>query len=811
MENGLPPKATFGSTVHGLLSRYFRSARVILLGRYGALEEPPYELFAALSRPLLIFTHELEVHGERQEDLEDEIDDDCPLGNVTTDDRATPVPSSGSNLFILPQHSEIGVVLMFATVRQFRRYCEDNHPLHNLVFLNPFNKDIEDQLVELTVFADAANFLNVSDKLKIFDGMPIRCTVFPRNPTLLYWETLPESFRNIPYVRHSAQAANGSSGLDGMVLGNLAEALNFTAETMDASDRQEYGYRLANDTFVGSLGDLLQYRSDVSFNVRFMKYYDTNAVEFLQPIYSDQLCVLSPKSLKIPEWLAIFLCFHPYVWATFVTIGFAGGYAWYGLRRWALRKVQRYGDLPRTGDRARCSTLSIELWMVLLGASSTHLPVRALERLLLLAFLVANVIISGTFQGTLTTAFSTTSFYKDINTLAMLDRAGLPIGTSSRSLLDIFGNDSYSALYRSLNGKLQILNESARHRAAYERDICCIERRSDVPLIVNTEYIRPDGQPMLHVVEECPRVYSLAYIVRKGWPFAPLFNNAILRFVEAGLCMKWHGDTEDALTLRGRVRQMRERQTEPTLRKLTLIDMQTSFYIIVLGVARFDQHQRKESTTSTSAKGPPQDGPGIGTGQNRFNLPSTDFSSNGSCIFAPFILHAPPVPSWKSCCKSRDKKKASEEVGGRRDPRTMRAEMGTVRLRLGGGEGTGERDNQSDHQRRQERTSENGRFGTFVFFSRKFDPDPKAPKLEQLARRFHWPAVAVRDWISSQQAAGSPFSRLDALSVAQSSGGRKAHSNTTGWPHGLAHGTVNPSVLGVRREKGLQVSPPVLR
>lgn len=270
--------------------------------------------------------------------------------------------------------------------------------LQNLFVLNPFHTNIRDQLVELTVLAEAATFPIFRDKLSVFNGMPIRCTVFQRNPTLLSWYSLPESFRNVPYVRQSALAANGSSGLDGMLLGNLAVALNFTAETMDASDGLEYGYQLANDTFVGSLGDLLEYRTDVSFNVRFMKYYDTNATEFLHPIYSDQLCVLSPKSLEIPQWLAIFLCFHPYVWATFVVIGFAGGYGWYGLRRWALRKVQRYGDQLRRGDRAKCSTLSIELWMVLLGASSTHLPVRAIERLLLLAFLIANVIISGTFQ-----------------------------------------------------------------------------------------------------------------------------------------------------------------------------------------------------------------------------------------------------------------------------------------------------------------------------------------------------------------------------------------------------------------------------
>uniref|UniRef100_A0A182Q1E7 Ionotropic glutamate receptor C-terminal domain-containing protein n=1 Tax=Anopheles farauti TaxID=69004 RepID=A0A182Q1E7_9DIPT len=388
----------------------------------------------------------------------------------------------------------------------------------------------------------------------------------------------------IQQTNESVLASNGSGGLDGMLLGNMAVAMNFTAETMDTSDGLQYGYRLKNDTYVGALGDILQYRSDVSFNIRFMKYYDTQDIEFLHPIYSDQLCVLSPKSLEIPQWLAIFLCFHPYVWVSFVTIGFVGGYCWYILRQWALRKVRRYRFRLLKGDNAPYSVLSIELWLVLLGASSTHLPRRMVERLLLAAFLIANVIISGTFQGTLTTAFSTKSYYKDINTLSALDKSGLPIGTSSRSLLDIFGNDALSPLYQSLKGKLRILDESARHRAAFRRDMCCIERHSDVHLIINTEFIGTNGLPMLHVIDECPRMYSLAYIVRKGWPFAPLFNAAIYRFIEAGLSKKWYADTEEALIMQKRIQQMMVQSEEPALRKLTMTDMQTSFYIMALGM-----------------------------------------------------------------------------------------------------------------------------------------------------------------------------------------------------------------------------------
>ncbi|ETN60805.1 hypothetical protein AND_007556 [Anopheles darlingi] len=457
------------------------------------------------------------------------------------------VYEQGNSTLIPLEFARIGVMLVFSTVEQFLGYSEDLHPLHfrNRHILANYLIFIEYQplvVVELSsTFSWLWRYNSIVNLMFLFKApSSVSCDELVRTLT-----PLPESFRNLRYVQATVRASNGSCGLDGMLLGSMAVALNFTAETMDATDNQEYGYRLVNDTFVGSLGDLLYHRSDVSFNVRFLKYYDTHDIDFLKPIYSDQLCILSPKSLEIPEWLAIFLCFHPFVWAVFVTIGFVGGYLWCGLRRWALRKVRLYRMRLQKGDLVPASTLTIELWMVLLGASSIHLP------------------------GTLTTAFSTVTYYHDINTLDALDRSGLTIGTSSRSLMDIFGNVTGNPLYQSLKSKLHILNVSARHRAAFERDLCSIERRSDVHLIINTEYKRPNGQPMLHVVEECPRVYSLAHIVRNGWSFAPLFNDAISRFIESGLTRKWSLDIENALTTHKRIQQTMENPEEETLRKLT--------------------------------------------------------------------------------------------------------------------------------------------------------------------------------------------------------------------------------------------------
>lgn len=49
-----------------------------------------------------------------------------------------------------------------------------------------------------------------------------------------------------------------------------------------------------------------------------------------------------------------------------------------------------------------------------------------------------------------------------------------------------------------------------------------------------TTYQRPDGSAYVHVVEECPRHYFLAYIVKKGWPLLPRVNHILSKFSEAG-------------------------------------------------------------------------------------------------------------------------------------------------------------------------------------------------------------------------------------------------------------------------------------
>lgn len=85
------------------------------------------------------------------------------------------------------------------------------------------------------------------------------------------------------------------------------------------------------------MGDVLYRKALVCFSARFMTEYGTDDIEFMFPVYFDKFCIIAPKALKIPQWMAIFKCFNVYVWGLIVIANSICGYFWYLLKQWGLR------------------------------------------------------------------------------------------------------------------------------------------------------------------------------------------------------------------------------------------------------------------------------------------------------------------------------------------------------------------------------------------------------------------------------------------------------------------------------------------
>ena len=134
-------------------------------------------------------------------------------------------------------------------------------------------------------------------------------------------------------------------GHDGLILHNLERLLNFTK--LNVPVPLEYGWMTDNGSFVGSIGDILAKEIDVSFNGRFIKYYDTFDVSFMTPVLFENFCIVAPKALRIPEYLRIFQCFTVGVWAAIVIINLALGGLWFFTKWIQMRLVMRHQIISR--------------------------------------------------------------------------------------------------------------------------------------------------------------------------------------------------------------------------------------------------------------------------------------------------------------------------------------------------------------------------------------------------------------------------------------------------------------------------------
>lgn len=143
----------------------------------------------------------------------------------------------------------------------------------------------------------------------------------------------------------------------------------------------------------GSIGDVLYGRAEASFNGRFIQEYDSDEIEFMYAVSADQMCVIAPAAERIPQWMAIFKCFHLYVWILLPIVICLCGAFWFLLKIWAQRKRQFTSETQHW----TFYEVLVQSVMVFLGASII-MPMRSMERFFVGSCLMASIIIIGTFQ-----------------------------------------------------------------------------------------------------------------------------------------------------------------------------------------------------------------------------------------------------------------------------------------------------------------------------------------------------------------------------------------------------------------------------
>ncbi|RZC37862.1 hypothetical protein BDFB_004727 [Asbolus verrucosus] len=430
--------------------------------------------------------------------------------------------------------------------------CDNNQ----VYVYRPFTKmDDSWGLMENYNFEEVVNdFRVITNSLSDFNQFPLGVSLFVNEPTAI--RELPKLLRTNPIYRN-LNSSGGFAGLDGLILGTLAEYLNFDTELVENMDEDPVGTALSNGTITGTLRDVINRRSVFGANSRFLADYSTSDIEFTIAYTGDQICVVVPKAHKIPNWKTLFYCFDVLSWFLIVVTCIASVIFWYF-----------------TGPSRLFIKASWEMYSYLMG-----IPIKIVPSISQIFFLVScmmfNIIILGVVQGSFFTGFTMTTYYDDINTLKEVDESEMPIAAD----IWYFIQDD-SELIRRLKKKSVEVADNIFDLVAYQRNIVAFETKLYSDLLIKSKYVDEAGLPLLHIVDECVTTFLTANIVPKGSAFLTVFNNVIMRLHESGLTSKWYDDVVDSMIAE---KMISLSKSQKDVKSFSLYDVQSAFYLIVLG------------------------------------------------------------------------------------------------------------------------------------------------------------------------------------------------------------------------------------
>jgi hypothetical protein len=399
----------------------------------------------------------------------------------------------------------------------------------------------------------------INNNYRLITNLLDNLNQFPLKIALVTWGRksvleIPKLLKYNPIYKNLSWS-KGFAGLDGFVMGSLAESLNFDVVVL-GNPENSLGMASTNKPPTGCLRDVVERRAVFGANSRFLIDYSLPQIEFTVPHSSEELCMVVPKAAKMPNWASIFNSFTTMSWTIITLTCIICTIFWYCISSKTFAKA------------------SWTMFSILMGTPTKIVPKRGQSQFLA-ACMIFNIVILGVIQGSLFKNFTTISYHADINTLKELDESGLPIATSLWSFIR-----PNSELLKRLEKKTVHRSMGYLDTVAYKRNVSVCEPRAHIEFLMKTKYVQDDGLPLLHIINECLTTFLMTYVVRKGSAFLTVFNNVIAKVVESGLTVKWNNDIVDSLAIEKIISLSRNRTR---VKSFSLYDVQSAFYLIIIG------------------------------------------------------------------------------------------------------------------------------------------------------------------------------------------------------------------------------------
>ncbi|KAI8034878.1 hypothetical protein M5D96_012394 [Drosophila gunungcola] len=366
------------------------------------------------------------------------------------------------------------------------------------------------------------------------DGYPMRIQMF-------------KSVYTRPEIDKSTGLLTRVTGVDFLVAQMLQERLNFTM-LLQQPDKNYFGERNANGSYNGAIGSIINDGLDICLTGFFVKdYLVQQYMDFTVAVYDDELCIYVPKARRIPQSILPIFAVGYDIWLGFILTAFACALIWLTFRVINLKlRIVRVGNQHLWGQALG---IVVDTWVVWVRVNLSHLPASYAERMFIGSLCLVSVIFGAIFESSLATVYIHPLYYKDINTMQELDDSGLKVVYKYSSMADDLFFSETSPLFASLNNKLtwnrdlraDVIDEVAKYRskAGVSRYTSLVLESSRFTLL-----------RQIWVVPECPKYYTISYVMPRDSPWEDAVNALLLRALSVGLIVNGSTTRNPRWTLR---------------------------------------------------------------------------------------------------------------------------------------------------------------------------------------------------------------------------------------------------------------------
>lgn len=304
---------------------------------------------------------------------------------------------------------------------------------------------------------------------------------------------------------------------------------------------------------------------------------------FTVAIYDDQLCIYVPKAKRIPQSILPVFSVGYDLWLGFILSAFACATIWCFMRCLNLwLTIEDLGNLRlNVGLKYQFMRIYIDTWVVWVRVNILRFPPFFSERIFIASLCLVSVIFGAIFESSLATVYIHPLHYKDINTLRELDDSGMEIIYKYSSMADDLFFSETSPLFASLNKKLTHLSDL---NADVMADIAEKGGKSSVTRYTTLmlESLHFLLSKRIWVVPECPKYYTISYVLPKDSPIEETVNGLILRSLNGGLIEKWINDMQTEADITAMMQNRAEANAD-SFKVLNIKDLQLAFYVIGFG------------------------------------------------------------------------------------------------------------------------------------------------------------------------------------------------------------------------------------